>query len=90
MNKTQFIKILSQSCGLSQTKCDEILSSAYFLICKNLREGESVSFKGFGKFFVKTKKERFIKNFNSSNLQLIGCRNVPSFKIGKSFKQQIK
>lgn len=90
MNKSQFIKVLSQNCGLSQNKCNEVMSTAYYLICKNLREGDYVSFKGFGKFYVKTKKERFIKSFNSDHLQIIGCRNVPSFKMGKSFKQEIK
>ena len=90
MNKSQFIKILSQCCGLTQAKCSEVLIETYKLICENLKQGESVVFKGFGKFFVKTKRERFVKNVNTNNLHLIGCRNVPCFKIGKQFKQEIR
>lgn len=89
MNKTEFVKELSQNCSLSQNKCQEVLSEAYKLICQNLKEGRQVNFKGFGKFFVRTKKERFVKSFNSNNMQLIGCRHVPTFKMGKSFKKVI-
>lgn len=89
MNKTEFIKNLSLICDLSQSKCQEIMQEAYNLICQNLKEGKQVSFKGFGKFYVKTKKERFVKNFNSNNMHLIGCRHVPTFKMGKSFKKVI-
>ena len=90
MNKSEFVKSLSHSCNLSIDKCCEVLSKSYKLICQKLREGECVVFKGFGKFYVKEKKERFIKSFKSNDMQLLGCRNIPAFKIGKSFKSQIK
>ena len=89
MNKTEFVKKLSQNCNLPQHTCQEVLSEAYSIICKNLKEGRQVVFKGFGKFFVKTKKERFVTGFNCTNKQLIGCRNVPTFKMGKNFKNVI-
>ena len=87
MNKTQFIKKLSESCNIDKNLCDFVLNSAYLLLCDNLKKGETLNIKGFGKFYVKFRKERLLKRGNQT--LLIGTKNVPVFKMGKSFKNII-
>lgn len=90
MNKKEFIRKLSLSCNMSQLKCEQILSSCYKIICENLKVGEEVSFKGFGKFFVQRKKERVVKNIYTKNLTFINEKNVVRFKISNAFKSIVK
>ena len=87
MNKTQFIKKLSESCSVDKNLCGFILNNAYYLLCDNLKKGETLNLKGFGKFYVKFRKERFLKVGNKTIL--IGTKNIPVFKMGKSFKNII-
>ena len=88
MNKLEFIKQLSEISGVKETDCKRFLKISYFLICDLLLKGEEISFKGFGKFFVKTRKERFVKSKNKS--YLVPTKHIVTFKIGKSFKEIIK
>lgn len=90
MNKKEFVKRVSNSCNISQSKCEEILNCCYKVICNSLKVGESVVFKGFGKFFVKRKKERVVKNIYTKNLTFINQKNVVSFKISNAFKSIVK
>ena len=87
MNKTQFIKRLSENCNIDKTVCGFVLNSAYFLLCDSLKKGETLNIKGFGKFYVKFRRERFLKRGNQT--LLIGTKNVPVFKMGKTFKNII-
>lgn len=88
MNKLEFVNKLSCLCGLSKVECNRFLKITYFLICDSLNKGEEICFKGIGKLFVKTRKERFLKNGNKQIL--ISSKNIPAFKIGKNFKDIIK
>ena len=90
MNKRNFIKRVSLLCDLSQKKCEQILDKCYKLICESLCTGEGVNFKGFGKFYVKTTKERVVKNVFTKNLSFIRQKNVVSFKISSTFKNIVK
>ena len=90
MHKREFIKNISSACNLSQKKCEQVLNVCFKLICESLCVGESINFKGFGKFFVKTTKERVVKNVFTKNLTFIRQKNIVSFKISSTLKNIVK
>lgn len=81
MNKSQFLKELSLISNMSVNACNKVLNNTYLLLCDNLRKGQSVVFYGFGKFYVRNRKERIL-----DNSKLIPAKNIPAFKTGKYFK----
>lgn len=87
MNKNEFLKELSKISNTNLSTCKKVLFNTYELLCDNLKKGQSVNFYGFGKFYVKCYKERFINNRGIK--KLIGAKFVPTFKTGKSFKNII-
>ncbi len=87
MNKTEFLKVLSLNSNLSVSSCKRVLENTYSLICESLRKGQSVNFYGFGKFYVKSYKERCINN--AGLRKIIPAKNIPSFKTGKIFKNVV-
>ncbi|MBQ9793167.1 MAG: HU family DNA-binding protein [Clostridia bacterium] len=87
MNKNEFLNNLSFITGHSKQTCKDIIDSFYYLICDSLKKGEEVCFKGLGKFYVKSKNERIIKN--NLGVYLVGPKKIVSFKIGKTFKNII-
>ena len=90
MNKNEFIKKLSYICNLSNKQCYLILNNAYKLLCDSLKIGETITFKGFGKFYIKTTKERVVKNVFTKSLSFLGQKNVVSFKISSTLKNIVK
>jgi len=90
MNKSDFLKQLSLNCNLPEKICRQVLSNSYLLLCDCLNKGEEVNFYGFGKFYVKTRQERFYKQIGVNTLALLPPQNVPVFKTGRVFKQIIK
>ena len=90
MNKKEFIKSVSSLCDISQSKCEHILNTCFKVICENLKVNENIAFKGFGKFFIKRKKERVVKNIYTKNLTLINEKNIVSFKMSNAFKNIVK
>ena len=72
---------------MPKKQCKQVLNNFYLLICDSLKKGEEICFYGIGKFFVKYKKERLIKT-NRGEI-FVNSKNVPVFKMGKSFKNII-
>lgn len=87
MNKNELINNLSNITGHSKQTCKDVLNNFYFLICDSLKKGEEVCFKGLGKFYVKSKSERIIKN--NLGTYLMSPKKIVTFKIGKTFKNII-
>lgn len=87
MNKNEFLNNLSKITGHNKQTCKDIVENVYYLICDSLRKGEEVCFRGLGKFYVKCKSEKIIKN--NLGVYLVSPKKVVSFKVGKTFKNII-
>ena len=90
MNKKEFVKEIATLSNISQTKCEQILNNCYKLIHDSLIVGESINIKGFGKFFVKTKKERIVKNIQTKEFSMLEQKKVVCFKISSTLKYIVK
>ena len=87
MNKDKFLNYLSLISGQKKQTCKQIVDSLYFLICDSLKKGEVISFRGVGKFYVKSKAERIIKK--NTGKYLLPPQKIVCFKVGKTFKNII-
>ncbi len=88
MNKKEFIGLLSNRTNLSASRCNALLSEIKGLIVESLKTGEEVKFAGFGRFFVKYKKEQICCFKNGT--RLLPAKNVAKFTASKCFKNIVR
>ena len=89
MNKNDLIKGISKESKLSQKEAKEALTAFAKIIKESLQKGESVKISGFGKFEVKSRKERVTTNPQTRQRLVIPATKVTSFKAGKELKDAI-
>lgn len=89
MNKTEFIKELSQKANLTQKDCYNCLNALTTLVSQTLKRGDNVTLVGFGKFEVKHRSERMSFNPQTRKKMMVPASITPAFKPGKSFKEAI-
>ena len=87
MNKTDFTKLLSKQTGYPYSVCKKVLHESKNLIATICFKGENVTFRGFGKFFLKQHFPR--RTFNPQTKRYYMSKNkifvdfVPAKKIAK-------
>ena len=87
MNKTDFLKFLSNQTEESIKTCQKILNHTRKLINEVCFKGEGVRFRGLGKFFLKERPPR--RTFNPQTGRYYYSKNkvfvdfAPSKKIAK-------
>ena len=87
MNKTDFLKLLSNQTDESIKTCHKILTHTRKLINEICFKGEEVRFRGFGKFFLKERPP--MRTFNPQTGRYYYSKNkvfvdfAPSKKIAK-------
>ena len=90
MNRDEFLKIVAKKSGLEKMEIDIVLKTCFEALCDALRENEEVNFRDFGKFYVKTARERMCYNNFCNKKVLILSRNTPKFRAFKKFGEIIK
>ena len=81
---------ISDETGLIQQDVQAVLQKSLDYIVDALKENNSVEFRNFGVFEVRTQKERIGRNPNNpTNTVVIPSRRVVKFKPGKIMKQKI-
>ena len=68
---------------------EKIVSTIVEEISKSLVLGERVEFRGFGIFFVKSRKKRIARNPKTGELLNIQSKRLPQFRISKYFFKKI-
>ena len=90
MTKRELIMRISDETGLIQQDVQAVLQKSLDYIVDALKENNSVEFRNFGVFEVRTQKERIGRNPNNpTNTVIIPSRRVVKFKPGKIMKQKI-
>lgn len=83
MNKNDVIKNVSMASGVSQKEAKAVLDAFCEVIKQSLVGGEDVKINGFGKFEVKTRKERVGVNPTTKEKIVIPSSKVAYFRAGK-------
>ena len=80
MTKSEIIDLLFEKTGLTKKECASAMESTIDIIKSELENGNDVNISGFGKWNVKSKKERNGRNLKTGESVKISARKVVSFK----------
>ncbi|MBE7073643.1 MAG: HU family DNA-binding protein [Clostridiales bacterium] len=89
MNKQQFIKAFADKAQFTQKDAGIAFEAMAETIAQTLKAGEKIQIAGFGTFEVKKRAARTgINPLTKEKVKIAAC-NVPSFKFGNSFKENL-
>jgi len=89
LTKADLIDALYNQLGLPKTKATHVVESFIEVIKETLENGENVLITGFGKFYVKEKRERKGRNPQTGNDLMLGERKVVTFKCSGVLRNKI-
>jgi integration host factor subunit alpha len=87
--KADMINTLYRDIGISKKKSTQVIESLIAIIKESLEHGEDVMISGFGKLWVKEKKERRGRNPQTTHAMMLGARRVVRFKCSERLKAKI-
>ena len=91
MTKQDFVGKVAQKSGLSNRDAAKAVDAFLDSITEALRQGDSVTFTGFGKFSTAFRKAREGVNPRQPGQKVqIPAANVPKFSAGSSLKTAVK
>ncbi len=91
MTKQEFVGKVSQKSGLGQREAAKAVDAFLDSITEALKDGDAVTFTGFGKFSVAHRKAREgVNPRNPSEKVQIAAANVPKFSAGSQLKTAVK
>ena len=89
ITKAHLVESIHNQLGLPQNKSVQALESILEIIKKTLVNGEDVMITGFGKFYVKEKRERRGRNPQTGEDLMLGSRRVVGFKCSGKLRDRI-
>lgn len=89
MNKSELIKNIATTAGLTQAQAIAALQAFESTIINELANGGEVTLIGFGSFSVKDRAARIGRNPKTGEEIQITAAKVPSFKAGKALKEAV-
>jgi DNA-binding protein HU-beta len=91
LTKQEFVDRVAQKSGLNRREAAEAVDAFLGSISDALRNGEEVSFTGFGKFSVQNRAARQgVNPRNPSERVHIPASKVPKFSAGSQLKAAVK
>jgi DNA-binding protein HU-beta len=90
VTKAEFIDKVADRSGLSKRDATRAVDAFLDSITDALRNGESVSFTGFGKFSAQQRAARQGVNPRTKERVQIPAATVPKFSAGSSLKQALR
>jgi DNA-binding protein HU-beta len=89
MNKSDLVTKIAEKMEISVTKAEDILSALLDGIVKTLKKGETVTLVGFGRFGIKERAARKVRNPRTGAEMQVKAKLVPFFKAGKELKEAV-
>lgn len=80
ITKNEMVDMLYDQLNISKRNCNSIVESFFDIIKSELEQGNTVRISGFGKWTVRSKKERKGRNPQTGEEMIIDARKVVSFK----------
>ena len=90
MTKADIVNEISRSTGIEKAAVLTTIEKFMEIVKDSMAHGENVYFRGFGRFNVKTRKEKTARNISKNTTIIIPEHKVPSFKPAKSFLDDVK
>ena len=80
MTKQDFVNVVANATGNSKTNVAVILDSILDILKKEVTDGSTVTFRGFGKFFAFESKPRKARNFKTGKTMDVPAKTRFKFK----------
>ena len=87
--KSELIHAVAEANGFAQNKSAEIVETLIDLIKAKIAASEDVLISGFGKFCVKSKRERRGRNPATGEDMILEARKVVTFKCSGQLRNKI-
>jgi len=89
LTKSKIIHGIYNSTDLTLYQATKTVENLLELIKKTLGSGEDILISGFGKFYIKEKKERRGRNPETGNDLMLGARKVVRFTCSPLLRKKI-
>jgi nucleoid DNA-binding protein len=89
LTRAQLTKRISSDTGFTQKKSSEILTAILNILTTALARGDSVSIRGFGKFYSIKQSEKKIRHPSTGQFILSRQKRIVRFKHFKSLRKEI-
>ena len=89
LTKSQIIEEVRANNRLTKKQSLETVETLLEIMKETLASGEGVLISGFGKFFVKNKKERRGRNPATGEDMMLDARKVVTFKCSGKLRERI-
>lgn len=89
MNKQDLIAAVAERSGLTKKDAEKAVNATIESIEDALAKGDKVSLVGFGTFEVRDRAARVGRNPQTGEEIRIAAAKVPTFKAGKSLKENV-
>lgn len=89
MNKKELIEFIAEKNDISKAATERILNSFFEVVGSELSKDQNIQIIGFGTFSVSHRAARTGRNPRTGEPLEIKASKVPSFKAGKSLKEQV-
>ena len=90
MTKRDLVVRISEETGMIQQDVYAVIQKMLDYIVEGLAKGETIEFRNFGVFEVRTRKQRIGRNPNRPEMVVtIPERKVVKFKPGKELKERV-
>ena len=90
MTKAEFVDRVASKSGLSKRDASKAVDAFLESIEESLKQGESVSFTGFGKFSAQQRNARQGVNPRTGEKVTIQAATVPKFSAGSALKSALR
>jgi len=91
VTKAEFIDRVASKSGLSKRDASTAVDAFIDCVTDALKEGEAVSFTGFGKFSTQHRAARQgVNPRRPGEKVMVPAANVPKFSAGSSLKQAVR
>ena len=90
MTKAEFIDRVAERSGLSKREATKAVDAFLESVTEALKNGESVSFTGFGKFSPQQRAARQGVNPRTGQRVTIEAATVPKFSAGSALKSALR
>jgi len=90
MTKTELIAKVADVAGMTKVDATKAVDGVADVITAALRQGEKVTWTGFGTYEVRSRAARMGRNPQTGAPLHIPASKTPAFKAGKSLKDAVK
>ena len=85
MTKAELVVSISQKTGVDREAVLNVIESFMKEVKGSLEQGEEVTLRGFGSFFLKHRAAKTARNITANTTIIVPEHDIPAFKPAKEF-----